>query len=110
MNEKRIMAECDHPFCARLVASFKDQQRLYMVLEFLPGGELFSLLQRERKLPEASATFYGCIVMLAFECVARPQPRTHTVSLCLGDDHPPPLPPPPATTTTPRTRILTPEA
>merc|ERR1719453_2943858 len=67
MNEKRIMSEIDHPFIVRLMETFKDDNRLYMVLEFCPGGELFSLLQRERRLNEEAAAFYGCMVMLAFE-------------------------------------------
>ena len=40
------------PNQARLIASFKDETRLYMVLEFLPGGELFSLLAKHNRLSE----------------------------------------------------------
>ena len=67
MNEKRIMAETDHPFCIRLIAAYKDRTHLYMVLEICQGGELFSLLQKERKLDEPASAFYGASVMLAFE-------------------------------------------
>ena len=66
MNEKRLMEEIDHPFCVSCVATFKDQDHLYMVLEFLAGGELFSLLARERRLKEDAASFYAAQVMLAF--------------------------------------------
>ena len=46
-----------------------------MVLEFLPGGELFSLLARERRLKEEAAAFYAAMV--------RPS-RTHdTAAACL---------------------------
>jgi len=67
MNEKRIMAEIDHPFIVRMMETFKDDNRLYMILEFCPGGELFGLLQKERRLTEEASAFYGCCVMLAFE-------------------------------------------
>jgi len=67
MNEKRILSEIDHPFCVELITTFKDESHLYMVLEFLPGGELFSLLQKERRLSEGAASFYSCMVMLAFD-------------------------------------------
>ena len=40
MNEKRIMAETDHPFCIRLIAAYKDRTHLYMVLEYCAGGGL----------------------------------------------------------------------
>uniref|UniRef100_A0A7S3AHP9 cGMP-dependent protein kinase n=1 Tax=Haptolina ericina TaxID=156174 RepID=A0A7S3AHP9_9EUKA len=65
--EKTILEEIDHPFCVRLVASFKDAQFLYMVLEFCPGGELFSLLAKEDVLSDAHTAFYSASVMLAFE-------------------------------------------
>ena len=50
-------------FCIQLVATFKDATRLYMVLEYCPGGELFSLLQRERMLPDKHCVFYAASVM-----------------------------------------------
>ena len=67
MSEKRILADIDHPFCIQLMACFKDSQNLYMVLEYCPGGELFNLLQRERKLIDSHCVFYAASVMLAFE-------------------------------------------
>ena len=67
INEKKILAEIDHPFIVGLVASFKDAEFLYMVLEYCPGGELFSLLSRERRLCEEHGLFYSGSVMLAFE-------------------------------------------
>jgi hypothetical protein len=44
MNEKNIMLMCQHPFILRLFATYKDPFRLYMLLEFCPGGELFTVL------------------------------------------------------------------
>jgi len=67
MSEKTILAEMDHPFIIQLMATFKDDQRLFMVLEYCPGGELFTLLQNERKLKDSHCTFYAASVMLAFE-------------------------------------------
>ena len=40
MSEKTLLAEMDHPFIIQLMATFKDSQRLYMVLEYCPGGEV----------------------------------------------------------------------
>jgi len=64
VNEKEVMAECDHPFILRLYKTFKDQNCLYMLLELVPGGELFSLLHlRGGKLADKDARFYaGCVL------------------------------------------------
>ena len=44
-REKQIMAECDCPFMVNLVTSFKDDSHLYMLMECVMGGELFTYLQ-----------------------------------------------------------------
>ena len=67
ISEKNILAEVDHPFLIQLIATFKDKERLYMVLEYCPGGELFTLLQKYKRLKEEHCIFYGGSVMLAFE-------------------------------------------
>lgn len=46
MNEKRILDTIDHPFLVNMVGSFKDSQNLYLVMEYVAGGEMFSLLRR----------------------------------------------------------------
>jgi cGMP-dependent protein kinase len=69
LSEKNILAEVDHPFIVQLMATFKDDQRLYMVLEYCPGGELFSLLQMTKRLKMDDCVFYAGSVMLAFEYI-----------------------------------------
>lgn len=41
MTEKRILGQFSHPFLVKMVASFQDDKKLYFVLEYCPGGELF---------------------------------------------------------------------
>jgi cGMP-dependent protein kinase len=67
MNEKELMLMCNHPFVLRLYKTFKDSRRLYMLLEFVQGGELFSVLHTPRGdgVSDASAKFYGAGVLLA---------------------------------------------
>jgi hypothetical protein len=47
MNEKNVMMMVDHPFVLKLETTFKDANSLYMLLEFVQGGELFTLLANQ---------------------------------------------------------------
>ena len=67
-REKQIMAECDCPFMVNLVTSFKDTGHLYMLMECVMGGELFTYLQsRPGPLKEDHARFYTASVVLGLE-------------------------------------------
>uniref|UniRef100_A0AAY4ALH7 Serum/glucocorticoid regulated kinase family member 3 n=1 Tax=Denticeps clupeoides TaxID=299321 RepID=A0AAY4ALH7_9TELE len=64
-EQKHIMAERNvllknvkHPFLVGLHYSFQTKDKLYFVLDFVNGGELFFHLQKERIFPETRAKFY----------------------------------------------------
>ncbi|CAL1540845.1 unnamed protein product [Lymnaea stagnalis] len=68
LNEKRLLASVTNfPFIVKLVMAFKDTTNLYMVMEFTPGGELFRLIRRKGRVPEAWAQFYSAQVLLALQ-------------------------------------------
>ncbi|GAM82770.1 hypothetical protein ANO11243_007560 [Dothideomycetidae sp. 11243] len=67
-NERNVLASvAGHPFITTMVASFQDQDTLYMLLEYCPGGEVFSYLRRARRFNEATSQFYAAEIVLIFE-------------------------------------------
>lgn len=65
MNERNIMQKIRHPFIIRLYYAFQTPEKLYFVMEFVNGGELFTLLRNMKKFPEDQARFYAAEVVLA---------------------------------------------
>eukprot|EP01052_Picozoa_sp_SAG31_P012316 SAG31_NODE_718_length_12607_cov_21.723937_8_plen_297_part_00 len=59
----------------RLLRTFKDTHYLYMLLEVVLGGELFTVLKRKGRLPDDDARFYASNITLFFECMH----KHHTV-------------------------------
>jgi len=65
MAEKSILQKIQHPFIVGLHYAFQTSDKLYLILDFLSGGELFFHLQREGKFEEARAKFYIAEIGLA---------------------------------------------
>lgn len=51
-TERDVLANMDHPFLLKMSYSFQDAKKLYFVLEYCPGGELFGLLQSKGTISE----------------------------------------------------------
>ena len=47
-DERRMLQEVKHPFLVTLWGTFQDSKNLYMVMDFVEGGELFSLLRKSQ--------------------------------------------------------------
>lgn len=45
-NEKNILEELDFPFLVKTLGTFQDTNNLFIVLEFVSGGELFTFLRK----------------------------------------------------------------
>ncbi|KAI1195897.1 Pkinase-domain-containing protein [Nemania serpens] len=66
-DERRMLGEVKHPFLITLWGTFQDTRNLYMVMDFVEGGELFSLLRKSGRFPNPVAKFYAAEVTLALE-------------------------------------------
>jgi len=64
-NEPTILREISHPFLVTLWDAFQDDSHLFMVMDYVPGGELFSILRKQKKFTEQTAKFYAAEVLLA---------------------------------------------
>lgn len=65
IQERNILAFLSHPFIVGILASFKDNRYLYLLLEFVPGGEIFSHLRSDHHFSEPRLCFYGSQIFLA---------------------------------------------
>ena len=57
--EREILESIDHPFLVGLKYAFQTSTKLYMVLPMYNGGELFTILKRERRFSEERTRFYA---------------------------------------------------
>lgn len=69
--ERDILASADNDneWLVTLHYSFQDDHMLYMVMEYLPGGDLMGLLMKEDTLSEETTRFYAAEMILAIESV-----------------------------------------
>lgn len=66
-DERRMLQKVKHPFLITLWGTFQDARNLYMVMDFVEGGELFSLLRKSQRFPNPVAKFYAAEVTLALD-------------------------------------------
>ncbi|XP_055310689.1 cAMP-dependent protein kinase catalytic subunit PRKX [Sitodiplosis mosellana] len=77
-NEKSILTEIHHPFIVNLIWFTKDDFCLYMLFEYIVGGELFTYLRNAGKFSNSTANFYASEIILALEYL-------HTLSIVYRD-------------------------
>jgi len=64
-QEKELLNQMNHPFIVKLFRSFQDEANLYLLMEFVNGGELFSVLQGGKRFQNDGAKFYAAEITLA---------------------------------------------
>ncbi|RPA87409.1 Pkinase-domain-containing protein [Ascobolus immersus RN42] len=69
LAERTVLAQINNPFIVPLKFSFQSPDKLYLVLAFVNGGELFHHLQKEGKFDVNRARFYTAELLCALECL-----------------------------------------
>jgi ankyrin repeat protein len=67
MTERNVLSITDHPFIVKLSYAFQSENKLFLILEYCPGGDLAEHLIRERRFSEERAKIYLCEIILALE-------------------------------------------
>lgn len=62
--ERKILLQTVHPFLVSAHFTFQTDQKIFLILDYVPGGELFSRLREEGKFSEKRTQFYGAEILL----------------------------------------------
>ena len=66
-TERNVLGKLNHPFIVKLHYAFQTEVKLYFVLDYAAGGELFFHLSRMKKFPDHMARFYAAEISLALD-------------------------------------------
>lgn len=67
MNERNLLMRAKHPFIIQMKFAFQTSRKFYFGMEYAPGGEMFSLQRKLKKLPPAKVRIYIAEMVLAIE-------------------------------------------
>jgi len=67
LTERNVLSYIRHPFIVSLQYAFQSSDKLFLVLDYCPGGDLSSQLLMEKRFSEQRAKIYACEIILALE-------------------------------------------
>jgi len=67
LREKTVMQRMHHTSLVNLHRTYKDKRRLYLLLDACLGGEIFTLLRKQRYFSEDTSRFFSASVVEAFD-------------------------------------------
>ncbi|KAF2987035.1 hypothetical protein EK904_007008 [Melospiza melodia maxima] len=67
--ERDILVEADGAWVVKMFYSFQDKRNLYLIMEFLPGGDMMTLLMKKDTLSEEETQFYISETVLAIDAI-----------------------------------------
>jgi len=66
-RERDVMAQLKSPFLVNLLYAFQDKHHLFLIMPFMPGGDLRYFLSTKGRMPEDWARFYAAEIVLGLE-------------------------------------------
>lgn len=76
--EREILATVSHPFLVSLHHAFHTQSKLYLIVDFVSGGELYFHLRKKKQFPEDQAKFFMAELAMALA-------HLHSLDICYRD-------------------------
>ncbi|XP_047661449.1 serine/threonine-protein kinase 38-like isoform X4 [Tachysurus fulvidraco] len=67
--ERDVLVQADSLWVVKMFYSFQDKQNLYLLMEFLPGGDMMTLLMKKDTLTEEETQFYVAETVLAIDSI-----------------------------------------
>ena len=67
MLERKILMQLDHGFIVKLIKTFKDQNRIYFLLEYVRGEDLFDVIRQIGLLSDEESKFYASCLLIIIE-------------------------------------------
>jgi len=64
INERKLLANLRHPFIINMHYAFQDKEYIFIVMDYLPGGDLRYHIGKQKRFDEeqASISIYGYII------------------------------------------------
>ncbi|CDW82120.1 protein kinase 2 [Stylonychia lemnae] len=69
LQERKILMELKHPFIVEMHYAFQSPDRLYFVLDYVSGGDMFHHIRKKVRFNEKEAKFYAAEIILAIEAM-----------------------------------------
>ena len=66
-TEKKLLECITHPFIVNLLGAWQDDKILYLMMEYIIGGEFFLYLRKAGRFPNDTSRFYAAQITLVFE-------------------------------------------
>ena len=67
MNERRLLAMLKHPFIVNMQFAYQDREKLYLVMDLMPGGDLRYHISKQKRFTEAQTRFFIACILCSLE-------------------------------------------
>lgn len=69
MTERKILSTINHPFVVKLHYAFQSETKLYLVMDYCPGGDMLKMIKSKGTLQEDDVRKYTAEIVLAIDAL-----------------------------------------